>query len=1048
MAIIEYTIRIQEADWDFGGTVGERKVLCYHQFVDSDGVAVDHTDETAGTWEAFIPGPVIRGNVGDTIVVTVQNRIKDEDNVFVDGLKTGAIVHWHGIELANAHDGTPVTQRPIPTGQDFVYRFKLERPGVFWYHPHFDGLLQEHLGAYGPILVEDANTATLRAEKIIPHSDRTFYVGLSDVSFQDGPSTNPIDGHFSESEFPTTGTVYIRNIENAAANAMMDPVSGDENFGDIWLVNGKKEIPFNDPIGNFQQFWPAGQRQTAASIVAHEGESFAFQILNMGLHRFYKIHLAFRSGAGDWEISDDLYWIGGQGGLLNKARGGGGENENYRVRGRKQRNAEGANQIQSASELLPGEFLLPTSARIELAFTVQTGWTEVALRVNGFSVQNGPATADEKPENMIVARFPVGTTPNSDFVLSDDLAGADLLLHSSVDDPLEDLAEIANVVTAYTACDADTLFDNGVVVPDGALSTASPPGALTSNYDVRLTGGPSLDGEQVHWMPGGPRQPTPGNTRYVQKDDVVEWTIETTTQSDHPWHMHGFSFQPIKMELNTPTGLQTIYTWDHVEYLDSIHVPAFHRLTVRFRVKDRPYIGEDGSETATGGVVGRWLAHCHITKHAHRGMMMNFFALDGCDIDDFQHVDVYLRDDPNDDGTEPSTGNVSGSPDIIVRDEAEPDPIGEFGPGNVANVNSSTLGYEVEYGQENYIYVRVNNRGNQPANSSTDVYWSEVSTLVTPDQWHYIGQTAPMMVQPGELTVSDALVWPPNEIPVQGHYCMVGVTGSEQDVKPISPKEAASYPTFANLDDFRAFIRGHNNVTWRNFNVIEINPTNDPDSAADVGAGQADSQEKSARFKFRGAFDKDRFFDLVIENPFQMLRLEVPDDARLRRDLDRQDVKYEARNKTLSIALPGPGQHRLKNLLLVRNRDYRSQFVIVDRLGAMVGKSLYIAQEVVEDYVRKIAETKAKQRRLDVSLKAEKDEKKIAALTATASALKKQLDEYRRLAADPTSAAREELGRVTWAYVEDRRGRLKPKPGFLCILLAYFRRLILALLGR
>ena len=65
-----YTLRIQEADWDFGSPVGVQKVICYHQYVDATGVAVP-VGTVGGAWEPFIPGPVIRANVGDTVRVRV-----------------------------------------------------------------------------------------------------------------------------------------------------------------------------------------------------------------------------------------------------------------------------------------------------------------------------------------------------------------------------------------------------------------------------------------------------------------------------------------------------------------------------------------------------------------------------------------------------------------------------------------------------------------------------------------------------------------------------------------------------------------------------------------------------------------------------------------------------------------------------------------------------------------------------------------------------------------------------------------------------------------
>ena len=1003
MATIDYVFRIQESDWDFGPGVGLQKVMCYHQFVDADGLAADPTDPAAGAWEPFIPGPEIRGAAGDTIRVRVQNRISDPGLNFVDTLMPLAIVHWHGIELGNVHDGTPVVQRPTPTGQDYVYKFELVRSGVFWYHPHINGLVQEHLGAYGPIIVEDVHTDELRGAKIIPHADRTFHIALSDVSFQDArPAGSP---HVPLANIPLMSPLFIRDIEG---------VLGNENFGDVLLVNGKHGAPFNDAAGNFQQFWPKGQRTTAAPIQVNEDESLAFQILNTGLHRFYKIHLAFRTGPGDWQVSDDLFWIGGQGGLLNQARAGGGALGDFRIRGRKGRElgggadglGAGAQSVQAASELTPGEFLLPTSARIVLAFAVQPGWTEVALRVNGFSVQNGGATADEEPTDMIIASFAVGQTVDDMFKLTANIdATTELLTNSALTtpSPLEDLSTLT-AATAFDGCSKAVLAGNNVVVPAGAI---------IADYDPELTGGagPSIDSEQVHWTPDGPMQPTPDNTRYVQLGDVVEWTVETTTASaDHPWHLHGFSFQPIRMELNTGlAGYQTLYSWDFVEYVDSIYVPSHHRLTFRFRAEDRNYIGEDDG-VSPNGAVGRWLAHCHVTHHAHRGMMMNFIVVEGCDLDEFQHVDVYLRDNTGDDGTEPQTGSISASPDVIVRPFELADPNAAFGVGSGFE-NSNTLGSTVELGQDNFLYARVNNRGNQPGNVTTDVYWSEPSTLVTPEMWNYIGRTDPMVVPPGMLTVSEALVWPEIEVPAEGHYCFIGVTGSQQDIKPITPEVTASYPTFATLDDFRALIRGHNNVTWRNFNVEDDIKTL--------------AMNFTGRFMFRGAFDRDRRFDLAIRSPFRRLVLEVPFDDQLVRDLKAQRAKFDVKRRTIFIPIPERGEFRLKDLLLTRGRNYRSRFVAGEPGKAVLGETLSIAQEHVADYAPKLERLRELIRRIQgqlMELGADRNGNpdKREPLLRRLQMLNTEALRYRRLIYDLKADGRMELGRVSWLFADEK----------------------------
>jgi hypothetical protein len=175
--------------------------------------------------------------------------------------------------------------------------------------------------------------------------------------------------------------------------------------------------------------------------------------------------------------------------------------------------------------------------------------------------------------------------------------------------------------------------------------------------------------------------------------------------------------------------------------------------------------------------------------------------------------DCYLRDFPGDDG-DPHSGPISASPDVIVRPDAVADPQTSFGEGS-GTENSQTLGYEVESGQNNFIYARVRNRGAIAAtNAVVTVYWSEVATLITPDMWHLIGSQNIASVPAGDvLTVANAIIWNSADIPAEGHYCFVATVGTADD--PVPP-----LANLMNFDNYYAFIRENNNVTWRNFNVI------------------------------------------------------------------------------------------------------------------------------------------------------------------------------------------------------------------------------------
>lgn len=184
--------------------------------------------------------------------------------------------------------------------------------------------------------------------------------------------------------------------------------------------------------------------------------------------------------------------------------------------------------------------------------------------------------------------------------------------------------------------------------------------------------------------------------------------------------------------------------------------------------------------------------------------------------------DLYLRDFVGDNG-DPHAGAISASPDVILRTAPEANPQAAFGEGS-GTENSQTLGFEAEAGQDNFIYVRARNRGgSDAANVTATVFWAPVSTLLTPNLWTLVGSTTIPNVPAGNvLTVSNAITWAQAQIPGRGHYCFVGLIGAAGDPAP-TPAGLFDWNTY------QAFIRSNNNVTWRNFNVVD----NDPDPGVD-----------------------------------------------------------------------------------------------------------------------------------------------------------------------------------------------------------------------
>ena len=106
----------------------------------------DGTEHEAWAYNGQVPGPVIRGRVGERIRVEVTNDLPEPTTI-----------HWHGLKLAIDQDGVPgISQEPIPVGGTHTYEFDLRAPGIFMYHPHFNTLAQQTKGLYGTFVVDPA----------------------------------------------------------------------------------------------------------------------------------------------------------------------------------------------------------------------------------------------------------------------------------------------------------------------------------------------------------------------------------------------------------------------------------------------------------------------------------------------------------------------------------------------------------------------------------------------------------------------------------------------------------------------------------------------------------------------------------------------------------------------------------------------------------------------------------------------------------------------------------------------------------------------------
>ncbi|HEX5077229.1 MAG TPA: multicopper oxidase domain-containing protein, partial [Gemmatimonadaceae bacterium] len=107
-----------------------------------------------------IPGPTIEARVGDVLEIRFTNRLPEPTTI-----------HWHGLQIPAAMDGTDMVQHPIAPGETFVYRFRLPDAGTFWYHPHTNEVVQLERGLYGAIVVRQPDEPTFDAERVLVLDD-------------------------------------------------------------------------------------------------------------------------------------------------------------------------------------------------------------------------------------------------------------------------------------------------------------------------------------------------------------------------------------------------------------------------------------------------------------------------------------------------------------------------------------------------------------------------------------------------------------------------------------------------------------------------------------------------------------------------------------------------------------------------------------------------------------------------------------------------------------------------------------------------------------
>jgi CopA family copper-resistance protein len=107
------------------------------------------------------PGPILRWREGDTVTISLTNRLKHATSI-----------HWHGVRVPADMDGVPgLSFAGIPPGETFEYRFPVQQSGTYWYHSHSG--FQEQTGLIGAVIIDPRDRDPIEF-------DREYVVLLSD----------------------------------------------------------------------------------------------------------------------------------------------------------------------------------------------------------------------------------------------------------------------------------------------------------------------------------------------------------------------------------------------------------------------------------------------------------------------------------------------------------------------------------------------------------------------------------------------------------------------------------------------------------------------------------------------------------------------------------------------------------------------------------------------------------------------------------------------------------------------------------------------------
>ncbi|EST05673.1 Multicopper oxidase, type 3 [Kalmanozyma brasiliensis GHG001] len=279
------------------------------------------------------PGPLIEGNIGDRIIVHIQNE-----------MPVPTTIHWHGQYQrgSNEMDGSAgITECGIAPGTSFTYNWTVQQSGSYWWHSHYGPTYAD--GLFGPLILHGDdekfrmtnpnnatatttnNTVTSNGTAIRTDYDRDMIFVVNDAYQADSFSvaaiakskSGPPGGDQGSEPVPDYGMINGLGFSNCALAPNGTTCISDEPAGKAaynFTVPANKRIRMRvingGSLASFR-FSVDGHNMTVIEADGTEVEPIVVQSLNVMVAQRYSVIIETDRPVGAYavraEVLDDMF---------------------------------------------------------------------------------------------------------------------------------------------------------------------------------------------------------------------------------------------------------------------------------------------------------------------------------------------------------------------------------------------------------------------------------------------------------------------------------------------------------------------------------------------------------------------------------------------------------------------------------------------------------------------------------------------------------------------------------------------------------------------